>query len=65
MPQERGNVEYVREEKCGLIAQRLKEIPPMVSHILDGRPEFSYPRIYGTDRIGELILKGRVMGDIH
>jgi processive 1,2-diacylglycerol beta-glucosyltransferase len=58
MPQERGNVEFVREENCGLIAQRLEEIPSMVERILDRRPEFSYPRMYGTDRIGEFILKG-------
>jgi processive 1,2-diacylglycerol beta-glucosyltransferase len=57
MPQERGNVEFVREEKCGLIARRLEEIPSMVEHILDRRPHFIYPRIYGTDRIGEFILK--------
>jgi processive 1,2-diacylglycerol beta-glucosyltransferase len=59
MPQERGNVEFVSQENCGLIAQRLEEIPSMVHRILNQRPEFNYPRIYGTDRIGELILKGR------
>ena len=59
MPQERGNVEFVREENCGLIAQRLEEIPSMVRHILNRRPKFSYPGIYGTDRIGELVLKGK------
>jgi len=57
MPQERGNVEFVREENCGLIAQRLEDIPLMVERILGRRPEFSYPHIYGTDRIGEFILK--------
>jgi processive 1,2-diacylglycerol beta-glucosyltransferase len=59
MPQERGNVEFVREENCGLIAQRLEEIPSMVHRILNRQPELSYPCIYGTDGIGELILKGR------
>lgn len=59
MPQERGNVEFVRDENCGAIARRLEEIPSMVQHILDRRTKFSYPRIYGTDRIGEFILKGR------
>jgi processive 1,2-diacylglycerol beta-glucosyltransferase len=58
MPQERGNVEFVREENCGLIARGLEEIPSMVHRILNQRPGFSYPRIYGTDRIGEFILKG-------
>ena len=58
MPQERGNVEFVREENCGLIAQRLEEIPSMVHRISNRQPEFSYPSIYGTDRIGEFILKG-------
>jgi processive 1,2-diacylglycerol beta-glucosyltransferase len=64
MPQERGNVEYVREDNCGLIARRLEEIPSMVNRILDGGPEFSYPRIYGTDRIGKLVLKGEVTKNI-
>jgi processive 1,2-diacylglycerol beta-glucosyltransferase len=59
MPQERGNVEFVRGENCGLIVWGLEEIPSMVDSILDGGSEFSYPSIYGTDRIGELILKGR------
>jgi len=58
MPQERGNVEFVREESCGLIARRLEEIPSMVQYILNSRPEFTYPNIYGTDRIGEFIIKG-------
>lgn len=58
MPQERGNVEFVRDENCGLIARRLEEIPSMVQYILNRRPEFKYPRIYGTDRIGEFILRG-------
>jgi processive 1,2-diacylglycerol beta-glucosyltransferase len=57
MPQEKGNVEFVLEENCGLIAKRLEEIPSMVELILNRRPKFSYPRIYGTDRIGEFILK--------
>ena len=57
MPQERGNVEFVREENCGLIAHKLADIPTMVERILSRRPEFSYPQIYGTDRIGEFILK--------
>lgn len=57
MPQERGNVEFVLEENCGLVARRLEEIPSMVRHILDRRPEFTYPHIYGTDRIGQFILK--------
>ena len=61
MPQERGNVEFVQEENCGLIARKFEEIPTMVQRILDQRPEFNYPHIYGTDRIGELILKG---GDV-
>lgn len=60
MPQERGNVEFVREEKCGLIARRMEEIPSMVQHLLSHQPEFKYPSIYGTDRIGEFILKGRL-----
>jgi processive 1,2-diacylglycerol beta-glucosyltransferase len=61
MPQERGNVEFVREENCGLIALRPEEMPSMVNRILDRQPDFSYPSIYGTDRIGEFILKeGRV-----
>jgi processive 1,2-diacylglycerol beta-glucosyltransferase len=58
MPQERGNVEYVLEENCGLIARRLEEIPSMVQNILEYQPKFTYPAIYGTDRIGEFILKG-------
>jgi len=58
MPQERGNVEFVREEHCGLIARRLEEIPSMVQYVLNRQPAFSYPRIYGTDRIGEFIIKG-------
>jgi processive 1,2-diacylglycerol beta-glucosyltransferase len=58
MPQERGNVEFVREENSGLIARKLEEIPSMAKRILNRRPEFKYPRIYGTDRIGEVILKG-------
>jgi processive 1,2-diacylglycerol beta-glucosyltransferase len=57
MPQERGNVEFVRDESCGLIARRLTEIPSMVQYILNRRPRFKYPHIYGTDRIGEFILK--------
>jgi len=57
MPQERGNVEFVREENCGLIAHKLAEIPLMVERILSRRTEFSYPHIYGTDRIGEFILR--------
>jgi processive 1,2-diacylglycerol beta-glucosyltransferase len=57
MPQERGNVEFVLEENCGLAARRLEEIPSMVRHILNRRPEFTYPNIYGTDRIGQFILK--------
>jgi processive 1,2-diacylglycerol beta-glucosyltransferase len=57
MPQERGNVEFVLEENCGMVARRLEEIPSMVQHVLDRRPEFTYPNIYGTDRIGQFILK--------
>ena len=57
MPQERGNVEFVREENCGLIAHRLRDIPSIVERILYWQPEFNYPDIYGTDRIGEFILK--------
>lgn len=64
MPQERGNVEFVREEKCGLIARRLEEIPSMVQYLLNSRPEFQYPSIYGTDRIGEFILKGMKVGEV-
>ena len=59
MPQERGNVEFVREEKCGLIARRMEEIPSMVQYLLNHRPKFKYPSIYGTDRIGDFILKGK------
>jgi processive 1,2-diacylglycerol beta-glucosyltransferase len=58
MPQERGNVQFVREERCGLIASRPEDIPPMVESALDGRRSFSYPEIYGTDRIADIILKG-------
>jgi len=58
MPQERGNVEFVREENCGLIARRLEEIPSMVQRILNRQPVFRYPHIYGTNRIGEFILEG-------
>ena len=56
MPQERGNVDFVREENCGLIAHRLEEIPSMVENLLSEPPEFTYPPIYGTDRIGEFII---------
>jgi processive 1,2-diacylglycerol beta-glucosyltransferase len=56
MPQERGNVEFVQEEKCGLVARRIEEIPPMVQH-LHGSHKFRYPEIYGTDRIGKFILE--------
>jgi processive 1,2-diacylglycerol beta-glucosyltransferase len=59
MPQERGNVEFVWEENCGLIARRLEEIPSMVKTVLEHRPEFTYPLIYGTTQIGEFILKGK------
>lgn len=57
MPQERGNVEFVQEENCGLITRRLEEIPSAVRYILNSQPEFTYPHIYGTDRIGEFIIK--------
>ena len=60
MPQERGNVQFVREENCGLIAETLEKIPSMVERILNWRPQFKYPSIYGTDRIGDFILKQRV-----
>ena len=56
MPQERGNVEFVREEKCGLIARRIEEIPPMVQNLHESH-KFRYPEIYGTDRIGKFILE--------
>jgi processive 1,2-diacylglycerol beta-glucosyltransferase len=56
MPQERGNVEFVREENCGLVAHRLKDIPSMVERILNQQPRFHYPDIYGTDRIGDFII---------
>lgn len=56
MPQEKGNVEFVREENCGLIAHRLKNIPSMVERILHQQPRFHYPDIYGTDTIGDFIL---------
>lgn len=58
MPQERGNVQFVRDESCGLIASRPEEIPPMVESVLGGRRSFAHPDIYGTDRIGDIILKG-------
>jgi processive 1,2-diacylglycerol beta-glucosyltransferase len=58
MPQERGNVEFVQEERCGLIARKMEEIPSMVQCLLNRRPELKYPSIYGTDRIGEFILTG-------
>lgn len=57
MPQERGNVEFVQEENCGLIAHTLRDIPSLVERILHQQPEFNYPDIYGTDKIGEFILK--------
>ena len=57
MPQERGNVEFVIEENCGMVARKLEEIPSMVENVLNRRPEFTYPNIYGTDGIGQFILK--------
>jgi processive 1,2-diacylglycerol beta-glucosyltransferase len=57
MPQERGNVQFVREENCGLIAEKLKKVPPAVEHVLKQPPKLKYPSIYGTDKIGEFILK--------
>ena len=57
MPQERGNVEFVQEENCGLVARSLAEIPPMTERVLSKPPNFTYPSIYGTERIGELIIK--------
>ncbi|MBM4250010.1 MAG: hypothetical protein FJ149_11410 [Euryarchaeota archaeon] len=58
MPQERGNVQFVREEGCGLISSRRDDISGMTESVLEGRHVFHHPNIYGTDRIGELVLGG-------
>lgn len=56
MPQERGNVRFVVEEELGLVAGRLADIPKMVKRILGGETSFRSVDIYGTDRIGDMIM---------
>jgi processive 1,2-diacylglycerol beta-glucosyltransferase len=56
MPQERGNVKFVREEGLGMVAEKLTDIPGMVKKVLAEEVKSHIIDIYGTDRIGDMIL---------
>jgi processive 1,2-diacylglycerol beta-glucosyltransferase len=61
MPQEYGNVVFVRDNKLGLIANTVEEIPKLVQKILLNKSikydNKSYmKKLYGTEKIGDLII---------
>jgi processive 1,2-diacylglycerol beta-glucosyltransferase len=57
MPQERGNVEFVRNMGLGLIARNHSEIPSLAQRIIEKKVKLSEYDIYGTERIGNAILE--------
>lgn len=62
MPQEYGNIVFVRENELGLIANTIDEIPALVRRLVEDRSQMAKQNdirrnIYGTEKIGELIIK--------
>jgi UDP-N-acetylglucosamine:LPS N-acetylglucosamine transferase len=61
MPQEYGNVVFVKENELGLIANTIDEIPALVRKLVEDRSQITKQNdirrdIYGTEKIGELII---------
>ena len=58
MPQERGNVAFVETHRLGAIARRHRDVPGMLTTLLNGQVRYEKRDLYGTDRIVSGVLKG-------
>ena len=64
MPQEKGNVKFVKENNLGIIAHRINELPKAVNRILKDNVHKSTKKelkavrgsLYGTEKIGDRIM---------
>ena len=64
MPQEKGNVKFVEENKLGLITKKINELPNAVNRLLhDDKCKYSKSNhqklragLYGTKKIGDKII---------
>jgi processive 1,2-diacylglycerol beta-glucosyltransferase len=65
MPQEKGNVVFVKKNNLGTISRNIRDIPGLIEKVLDNKSQINDDQkieklrnnLYGTQRIGEFILE--------